>query len=82
MKFQNSVRWTNSSSLCAKARRVAACVAKQAHRSQGAADAHVRSLEKRYGAVVAELRVYQCPSCRQWHVGRWRPGAVLAASAS
>ena len=80
MRFHNSARWINNAGLSARSRRVAACAAKQVKGSRGAAEAQLRSLERRFGTVVAELQVYQCPICRQWHLGRSRSGAASVAS--
>jgi hypothetical protein len=46
------------------------CGRKQRHASQGAADAHRRSLQQRYPDVPATLRAYPCPICGGWHLGR------------
>jgi hypothetical protein len=44
------------------------CKKKVAHKSQGAAEAHVRSLERR-GIMDGKVHVYVCFYCHQWHVG-------------
>ncbi len=46
------------------------CWRKEKHDSQGAAEAHLRSLEKRDMVTNAEtVNTYQCPYCGAWHVG-------------
>lgn len=45
------------------------CDGKQRHVSLGAAEAHARSLRRRYGA---SCQAYKCPSCLGYHVGRTR----------
>lgn len=46
------------------------CWRKAQHDSQGAADAHLRSLQKR-GKLKNEqtANAYLCPHCGTWHVG-------------
>lgn len=43
------------------------CTRKVAHKSKGAAEAHIRSLEKR-GILDGELRPYVCSYGPHWHV--------------
>jgi len=47
---------------------------KHRHPSQGAAEAHVRALEKRDGNPVPQVP-YWCWRCRAWHVGTPRTTA-------
>lgn len=50
------------------------CWRKQAYESQGAAEAHLRSLERspRVRSPADRLRVYACRHCTHWHVGHAR----------
>lgn len=42
------------------------CAGKQKHKSQGAAEAHLRALAQLDGA---RMKVYLCGFCNKWHVG-------------
>lgn len=77
MKFSNSPRWTGDLYLARRASRVRTCSSKQFHRTQGAAEAHMRALERRFGHQTESLRVYKCRICGGWHLGRLRPLAGL-----
>jgi hypothetical protein len=46
------------------------CERKQGHKSEGAAEAHKRSLIDLTGCDPLELASYHCVFCRMWHVGR------------
>jgi hypothetical protein len=49
--------------------RVRSCKDKHWHRSRGAAEAHVRALE-RLGKADVRTEAYACRYCQGWHVGR------------
>lgn len=52
---------------------LAGCLGKVRHRSQGKAEAAVRSLVRLgLDAGGGELRAYFCVRCRSWHVGHRR----------
>lgn len=82
MRLFNTIRWTNRPALAGRARAVAICVGKQPHRSPGAAAAHGRSLERRFGEVPQSLRSYRCAVCGNWHLGRASPAAMSAPDAT
>jgi hypothetical protein len=42
------------------------CLGKHKHNSKGAAEAHLRAMEK---VSQDEMVAYVCPFCRKWHVG-------------
>jgi hypothetical protein len=44
------------------------CKRKVAYKSQGAAEAHIRSLERRE-IMQGIVHAYVCFYCHQWHVG-------------
>jgi hypothetical protein len=76
MRLFNTVKWTNSVPLSHRARLVATCAGKQWHRSEGAAQAHLRALARRYGVLPSTLQAYRCRACRGWHVGRLAPQPI------
>jgi hypothetical protein len=45
------------------------CDGKQAHKSQGAAEAHIRALARR-GRDVSQFNIYYCATCLKFHLGR------------
>ena len=45
------------------------CGIKHPHKSQGAAEAHIRALVARGQHDGGQLRPYQCRLCRLWHIG-------------
>ena len=46
---------------------------KEGHRSQGAAESHLRALLKSGKAQSPErLNAYRCRKCGRWHIGRLR----------
>ena len=55
------------------------CAGKQKHASKGAADAHIRALQRR-GRDVTDLHAYFCGYCRSNHVGH-RPNPVAQRDA-
>ena len=55
MRFMNSPRWTGNVVLAHRAARIATCVHKHQHPSEGAARAHYRALERRFGSQVPTL---------------------------
>jgi hypothetical protein len=77
MKYRNVAKWVNSEYLADRSRRAAICATKQVHKSVGAAEAHLRSLN-RFHDVPAQLTPYLCPFCGCWHVGRRRQFEVIA----
>lgn len=54
-------------------RRHRECDGKVAHASRDAADAAKRALTRNRFTPPDTMRVYQCGTCRAWHVGH-RPG--------
>jgi hypothetical protein len=49
------------------------CWRKQKYKSEGAANAHLRSLGRSAGVQREnELNAFVCPWCKYWHVGRSR----------
>lgn len=70
MTFFNAPRWAGNPTLARRAVRMATCAHKQRHQSQGAADAHLRALVRRFGVQVSELQPYACNVCGGWHLGR------------
>ena len=55
-----------------RGRGVRSCGYKQKHWTTQAANAHLASLRRRFGASAADLNVYRCRYCCAWHVGRQR----------
>ncbi len=47
------------------------CVGKHAHKSEGAAQAHIRALVQLGRAEADNIRAYRCPYCNRWHVGHY-----------
>lgn len=47
------------------------CDGKVKHQSRGSAEAHARSLRRRFGNV--DVTTYYCVTCCKWHVGNVRP---------
>jgi len=76
MMFFNSPRWVGDQKLARRAARVATCAHKQRHLSRGAAEAHLRSLDRRFGQQVDGLQPYPCLVCRGWHLGRLHRAAA------
>jgi hypothetical protein len=80
MRYLNTPRWTDPV-LQRRSRQIAVCASKERHQSEGAAKAHYRSLERRFGRQMDSLVVYWCPTCRGWHLGREQRNVGSAGAA-
>jgi hypothetical protein len=48
------------------------CDGKHKHKSEGAADAAIRSMVKRNLPDTDKMRAYRCVTCFSWHTGNLR----------
>lgn len=52
------------------------CWPKEMHETRGAAEAQMRSIQKRgLEKDASRIHVYQCPHCQKWHVGHRKEAA-------